>query len=157
MRVFYLGQGAKGDLRSKTHVEADDDAVNKAMESLQNDMEVLVKSAGKKKKKKIVEAIHDECCYDDKDWKGNNEKTLFVQGFETSLPRNEISSCGEIKRVFVPIECKTGVALGPESSIDDLEGCARCVLNTPFCCNQPTGGMDLEKDMEIFMNWDEAA
>ncbi|XP_019085281.1 PREDICTED: uncharacterized protein LOC104712945 isoform X2 [Camelina sativa] len=62
----------------------------------------------------------DVCNFGDKDHEGNNNRTLFCRGFDISVPRHEIkralwkhfSSCGKVKRVYVPIECATGVALG---------------------------------------------
>ncbi|KAG2326443.1 hypothetical protein Bca52824_009171 [Brassica carinata] len=52
--------------------------------------------------------------------KGNDERTIFVTGFDSSGSRDEIrselakhfSSCGELTRVFVPVECETGVSRG---------------------------------------------
>lgn len=63
---------------------------------------------------------HNECNYDNKDHLGHNDDTLFVRGFDTSLPRREIKSqlwkhfgsCGKVIRVYVPIECETGTSLG---------------------------------------------
>ncbi|XP_010416182.1 PREDICTED: polyadenylate-binding protein 2-B-like [Camelina sativa] len=62
----------------------------------------------------------EECNYGNKDHLGQNDHTLFCQGFDISVPRHEIKSalwkhfslCGKVTRVYVPIECATGVALG---------------------------------------------
>ncbi|ESQ42223.1 hypothetical protein EUTSA_v10015531mg, partial [Eutrema salsugineum] len=62
----------------------------------------------------------DTCCFECEDAKGNNHQTIFVKGLERVRPRDEIKnalsnlfgSCGEITRVFVPMECKTCVPLG---------------------------------------------
>ena len=61
-----------------------------------------------------------KCCFGTKDAEGNNEHTIFVTGFDNSGSRDEIrsalakhfSSCGELTRVFVHIECETGVSRG---------------------------------------------
>lgn len=66
-----------------------------------------------------MEAIH-EYCFESKDAERTDTDTIFVKGFDSSLPRDDIKtaltkhfgSCGEITRVFVPIECKTGASLG---------------------------------------------
>lgn len=71
-------------------------------------------------KKKVEPIYHNECNYDNKDHLGHNDDTLFVRGFDTSLPRREIKSqlwkhfgsCGKVIRVYVPIECETGASLG---------------------------------------------
>ncbi|XP_010485217.2 PREDICTED: polyadenylate-binding protein 2-like [Camelina sativa] len=77
-----------------------------------------VKNAFKKKTKKVEEYV---CNYDNHEEAfGNNHDTIFVKGFDCSLSRDDIKSslekhfgsCGEISRVFVPFECKTGSPLG---------------------------------------------
>ncbi|KAL1217584.1 Nucleolin 2 [Cardamine amara subsp. amara] len=69
--------------------------------------------------KEKVEEIY-ECCFETKEGEGNNRYTIFVWGFRCSLSRDDVKSalkkhfgsCGQITRVFVPIECKTGSPLG---------------------------------------------
>ncbi|KAH0882628.1 hypothetical protein HID58_058724 [Brassica napus] len=105
---------------SSTHAEA----VDEATDPLQNGKKIieflvlcyakflLCEEETTEKKK--------ECCFDTKDAKGNNERTIFVTGFDNSGSRDEIrsalakhfSSCGELTRVFVHIECETGVSRG---------------------------------------------
>ncbi|KAL1206362.1 Nucleolin 2 [Cardamine amara subsp. amara] len=62
-----------------------------------------------------------ECCFETEDSNANNHDSVFVFNLDTSLARDEIKtalrkhfeSCGvEVTRVFVPIECRTGVPLG---------------------------------------------
>ncbi|XP_019085703.1 PREDICTED: uncharacterized protein LOC104710220 isoform X2 [Camelina sativa] len=70
------------------------------------------------KKHKKAEEYH--CLYENEDAYGNSPMTVFVRGFDCSLPmadikstlRKHFSSCGVICRVFVPAECKTGSLLG---------------------------------------------
>ncbi|XP_024013303.1 uncharacterized protein LOC112087591 [Eutrema salsugineum] len=60
------------------------------------------------------------CCFDTKDALGNNDDTIFIKGFEYLRTREELKrllsnifgSCGEITRVYVPIECETRCPLG---------------------------------------------
>ncbi|CAA7032141.1 unnamed protein product [Microthlaspi erraticum] len=50
----------------------------------------------------------------------NNERTLFVKGFDRSHNKDDIKSaliehfapCGEITRVYVPYACTTGASIG---------------------------------------------
>ncbi|VVB00554.1 unnamed protein product [Arabis nemorensis] len=89
----------------------------------------------KKVRKSLVEALKKklqeeelpkktgefECCFDTKDADGMYCNYIFVRGFDTALPRDVIraalwkrfESLGcDVRRVFVPIECRTGVPLG---------------------------------------------
>ncbi|XP_013636539.1 polyadenylate-binding protein 2-like isoform X2 [Brassica napus] len=107
---------------SSTHAEA----VDEATDPLQNDKRELddseteVNSRKKQKQEEETTEKKKECCFDTKDAKGNNERTIFVTGFDNSGSRDEIrsalakhfSSCGELTRVFVHIECETGVSRG---------------------------------------------
>ncbi|CAH8359081.1 unnamed protein product [Eruca vesicaria subsp. sativa] len=103
---------------SSTHAEAADDPMQKEREL--NDLETEVNIRKKQKQEEETTEKKKECCYDTKDAEGNNERTIFVTGFDTSGSRDEIrsalakhfSSCGELTRVFVPIECETGVSIG---------------------------------------------
>lgn len=62
----------------------------------------------------------NECNFGNKDHLINTDRSLFVRGFDTFRPRQEIKSalwkhfesCGKVKRVYVPIECDTGSCLG---------------------------------------------
>ncbi|CAH8355014.1 unnamed protein product [Eruca vesicaria subsp. sativa] len=52
--------------------------------------------------------------------RGNNDRTILVKGFENLRPKDEtknalsnfFSSCGEVTRVYVPIECRNRLPLG---------------------------------------------
>ncbi|XP_019093496.1 PREDICTED: uncharacterized protein LOC104753817, partial [Camelina sativa] len=71
-------------------------------------------------RKEVKPIYHNECNFGNKDHLALNDDTLFVRGFDTSLPRHEIksalwkhfSSCGKVTTVYVPIECATGASLG---------------------------------------------
>ncbi|KAJ0245864.1 hypothetical protein HA466_0182690 [Hirschfeldia incana] len=73
------------------------------------------KKTEREKKKK-----EDSCCYGCEGAFGNNDRTIFVKGFQHLRPRDEIKnelinifgSCGKIIRVFVPMHCGTCVPLG---------------------------------------------
>ncbi|KAF3580314.1 hypothetical protein DY000_02029049 [Brassica cretica] len=108
---------------SSSHAEAAAEATDPLQkERVLDDSETEVNSRKKQKQKQEEETTEKkkECCFDTKDAKGNNERTIFVTGFDNSGSRDEIrsalakhfSSCGELKRVFVHIECETGVSRG---------------------------------------------
>ncbi|VVA95601.1 unnamed protein product [Arabis nemorensis] len=106
--------------------------LSKAMKKLQeillsktNLLEASLKEIETPKKKeeetpKKKEEPKSICCFDVEEAYGNNSQTLFVKGFENLRPRDEIKkdltnifgSCGEVTRVFVPIECKIRLPLG---------------------------------------------
>lgn len=65
------------------------------------------------------------CYFDSEGSDMKNSKTIFVKGFDCSLPmdvikrklREHFSTCGEkVSTVFLPYECKTGSLLGSVSS-----------------------------------------
>ncbi|KAG2326479.1 hypothetical protein Bca52824_009207 [Brassica carinata] len=105
-----------------------------------DDSETEVNSLKKQKQEEETTEKKKECCFDTKDAKGNNERTIFVTGFDTSGSRDEIrsaltkhfSSCGELTGVFVPIECKTGLLVTMAKSRAeyychvDFTGCEIC-------------------------------
>ncbi|KFK35837.1 hypothetical protein AALP_AA4G043600 [Arabis alpina] len=71
--------------------------------------------------KKTEELATFECCFESEDSEGPLSHSVLVKGFDTCHSRDDIKtalwkhfeSCGcEVVRVFVPIECKTGVPLG---------------------------------------------
>ncbi|XP_018434322.1 polyadenylate-binding protein 2 isoform X1 [Raphanus sativus] len=107
---------------SSSHAEAAADATDslqKAEREL-DDLETEFNSRKKQKQEEETTEKKKECCFGTKDAKGNNERTIFVTGFDSSGSRDEIrsalakhfSSCGELTRVFVHIECETGVSRG---------------------------------------------
>ncbi|KAG2289844.1 hypothetical protein Bca4012_029107 [Brassica carinata] len=108
---------------SSTHAEASDEATDplqKAYKRELDDSEAEVNDRKKQKQEEETTEKKKKCCFDTKDAKGNNERTIFVTGFDNSGSRDEIrsalakhfSSCGELTRVFVHIECETGVSRG---------------------------------------------
>ncbi|KFK35839.1 hypothetical protein AALP_AA4G043800 [Arabis alpina] len=71
--------------------------------------------------KKAEELATFECCFESEDSEGHYSRSVLVKGFDTCHSRDDIKtalwkhfeSCGcKVVRVFVPIECKTGVPLG---------------------------------------------
>ncbi|CAH8267645.1 unnamed protein product [Arabidopsis lyrata] len=104
---------------------------------------------------KTEELATHECNFETDDSDGNNEYTVFVRGLDTSLPRVDIKnalwkhfeSCGcEVTRVYVPIECQTGVPLGfafidvddEEKALDLGRGyMGRCWLYVMMAIHQP--------------------
>ncbi|CAH8338554.1 unnamed protein product [Eruca vesicaria subsp. sativa] len=66
-------------------------------------------------KKKVV-----ECCFESEDAFIQHQKTIFVEGFMCSPPRDDIKSalinhfspCGKVSRVSIPFHCKTGSPMG---------------------------------------------
>ncbi|KAG2289847.1 hypothetical protein Bca4012_029103 [Brassica carinata] len=108
---------------SSTHAEASDEATDplqKAYKRELDDLETEVDSRKKRKQEEETTEKKKKCCFGTKDAEGNNEHTIFVTGFDNSGSRDEIrsalakhfSSCGELTRVFVHIECETGVSRG---------------------------------------------
>nr|VDD05432.1 unnamed protein product [Brassica oleracea] len=107
---------------SSSHAEAAAEATDplqKAEREL-DDLETEVDSRKRQKQEEETTEKKKKCCFGTKDAKGNNERTIFVTGFDNSGSRDEIrsalakhfSSCGELTRVFVHIECETGVSRG---------------------------------------------
>ncbi|WZZ48921.1 hypothetical protein YC2023_049028 [Brassica napus] len=107
---------------SSSHAEAAAEATDplqKAEREL-DDLETEVDSRKKRKQEEETTEKKKKCCFGTKDAEGNNEHTIFVTGFDNSGSRDEIrsalakhfSSCGELTRVFVHIECETGVSRG---------------------------------------------
>ncbi|KAF8085321.1 hypothetical protein N665_0672s0035 [Sinapis alba] len=108
---------------SSSHAEAADEATYPVQKERElDDLETEVHARKKQKQKQEEETTEkkQQCCFDTKDADGNNDRTIFVTDFDTSGSRDEIrsalakhfSSCGELTRVFVPIECETGVSRG---------------------------------------------
>ncbi|KAF8089909.1 hypothetical protein N665_0494s0014 [Sinapis alba] len=107
---------------SSSHAEAADEATYPVQKERElDDLETEVSSSRKKQKQEEeTTEKKKQCCFDTKDADGNNDRTIFVTDFDTSGSRDEIrsalakhfSSCGELTRVFVPIECETGVSRG---------------------------------------------
>nr|VDD05492.1 unnamed protein product [Brassica oleracea] len=108
---------------SSTHAEASDEATDplqKAYKRELDDSEAEVNDRKKQKQEEETTEKKKKCCFGTKDAEGNNEHTIFVTGFDNSGSRDEIrsalakhfSSCGELTRVFVHIECETGVSRG---------------------------------------------
>ncbi|XP_056843443.1 nucleolin 1-like isoform X2 [Raphanus sativus] len=104
---------------SSSHAEA----AAEATDPLQKERELETEVDSRKRQKQEEEETAEKkkrCCFGTKDAKGNDERTIFVSGFDNSGSRDEIrsalakhfSSCGELTRVFVHIECKTGVSRG---------------------------------------------
>ncbi|CAF1810784.1 unnamed protein product, partial [Brassica napus] len=93
--------------------------LKKIIEEL-NDLETEVNCRKRQKQEEETTEKKKKCCFGTKDAEGNNEHTIFVTGFDNSGSRDEIrsalakhfSSCGELTRVFVHIECETGVSRG---------------------------------------------
>ncbi|XP_013636530.1 PREDICTED: nucleolin 1-like isoform X2 [Brassica oleracea var. oleracea] len=107
---------------SSSHAEAAAEAADplqKAEREL-NDLETEVNCRKRQKQEEETTEKKKKCCFGTKDAEGNNEHTIFVTGFDNSGSRDEIrsalakhfSSCGELTRVFVHIECETGVSRG---------------------------------------------
>ncbi|WZZ48919.1 hypothetical protein YC2023_049026 [Brassica napus] len=105
---------------SSSHAEAAAEATDPLQKERVLDSETEANSRKKQKQEEETTEKKKECCFDTKDAKGNNERTIFVTGFDNSGSRDEIrsalakhlSSCGELTRVFVHIECETGVSRG---------------------------------------------
>ncbi|CAF1810766.1 unnamed protein product [Brassica napus] len=107
---------------SSTHAEAVDEATDPLQKDKRelDDSETEVNSRKKQKQEEETTEKKKKCCFGTKDAEGNNEHTIFVTGFDNSGSRDEIrsalakhfSSCGELTRVFVHIECETGVSRG---------------------------------------------
>ncbi|XP_010502319.1 PREDICTED: uncharacterized protein LOC104779636 [Camelina sativa] len=100
--------------RLSTSTDVDSTTQNeKDSESESYDLEQVVR-----KKHKKAEEYH--CLYENEDAYGGTPMTIFVRGFDCSLPmadirstlRKHFNSCGVISRIFVPAECKTGSLLG---------------------------------------------
>ncbi|KAG2319014.1 hypothetical protein Bca52824_012227 [Brassica carinata] len=61
-----------------------------------------------------------ECCFESEDVFIEHQKTIFVEGFRCSPPRDDIKSalikhfspCGKVSRVSVPFHCQTGSLMG---------------------------------------------
>ncbi|KAJ0238781.1 Nucleoplasmin-like domain-containing protein [Hirschfeldia incana] len=94
--------------------------LSEAVKTLQQILLTKADLPEEKETPKDKEEEEDSCCFGCKEAKGNNDRTIFVKGFENLRPRNEIktalsnffASCGEITRVYVPIECKNRLPLG---------------------------------------------
>ncbi|XP_056844084.1 uncharacterized protein LOC108806424 isoform X2 [Raphanus sativus] len=107
---------------SSSHAEAAADATDSLQKERELDDSETEFNSRKKQKQEEEETAEKKkrCCFGTKDAKGNDERTIFVSGFDNSGSRDEIrsalakhfSSCGELTRVFVHIECKTGVSRG---------------------------------------------
>ncbi|KAJ0258793.1 RNA recognition motif domain-containing protein [Hirschfeldia incana] len=107
---------------SSTHAEAADEAAVPLQTDKRelDDLETEVDSRKRQKQEEETAEKKKRCCFGTKDAKGNDERTIFVTGFDSSGSRDEIrsalakhfSSCGELTRVFVHVECKTGVSRG---------------------------------------------
>ncbi|KAL0720832.1 hypothetical protein Bca4012_035431 [Brassica carinata] len=106
---------------SSSHAEAAAEATDPLQKERElDDLETEVNCRKKQKQEEETTEKKKKCCFGTKDAKGNDERTIFVSGFDTSGSRDEIrsalakhfSSCGELTRVFVSIECKTGVSRG---------------------------------------------
>ncbi|XP_018434043.2 nucleolin 1-like isoform X1 [Raphanus sativus] len=108
---------------SSSHAEAAADATD-SLQKAERELDDLETEVDSRKRQKQEEEETAEkkkrCCFGTKDAKGNDERTIFVTGFDNSGSRDEIrsalakhfSSCGVLTRVFVHIECKTGVSRG---------------------------------------------
>ncbi|VVA95603.1 unnamed protein product [Arabis nemorensis] len=84
----------------------------------------LKENAIPKKNEEAIPKTKEEeeftCCFECEEATRHNDQTLLVKGFDNVRPRDDIKndlirvfgSLGEITRVFVPMECKTGVPLG---------------------------------------------
>ncbi|WZY92058.1 hypothetical protein YC2023_064387 [Brassica napus] len=108
---------------SMTVAEASDEAIDPLQKAYKREFDDWETEVNNRKKQKQAEETTEKkkkCCFGTKDAKGNNEHTIFVTGFDNSGSRDEIrsalakhfSSCGELTRVFVHIECETGVSRG---------------------------------------------
>ncbi|KAG2311152.1 hypothetical protein Bca52824_022709 [Brassica carinata] len=126
--VHFIGNKKK---KKKIHKENSEEIkeMNKSIKELSEAVKTLqqivlrkadLPAEEKETPKKKMEEEEDSCCFGCKEARGNDERTIFVKGFENLRPRNEIktalsnffSSCGEITRVYVPIECKNRLPLG---------------------------------------------
>ncbi|VVB09580.1 unnamed protein product [Arabis nemorensis] len=120
----------KGKKR-KNRKESDGDeipALNKKVDQIGNclnELTGIVKKLNKNsemssKEKEIPKKVEYECLFENEDSDMGNGQTIFVRGFDCSFPIDDIkstltkhfSSCGEVWRVFLPYECKTGSPLG---------------------------------------------
>ncbi|KAF3582336.1 hypothetical protein DY000_02029067 [Brassica cretica] len=106
---------------SSSHAEAAAEATDPLQKERElDDSEAEVNNRKKQKQEEETTEKKKKCCFGTKDAEGNNEHTIFVTGFDSSGSRDEIrsalakhfSSCGELRRVFVPVECETGVSRG---------------------------------------------
>ncbi|CAA7046945.1 unnamed protein product [Microthlaspi erraticum] len=77
-----------------------------------------------------------ECCFETEDSDANVDHAVLVVGIDTCLAREDIKSAlrkhfesggCQVSRIFVPIECQTGVPLGSAFIlVDDKQKALRC-------------------------------
>ncbi|KAL1216868.1 Nucleolin 2 [Cardamine amara subsp. amara] len=104
-------------------------------EIFQSKAHLPVISFGKKEPVKKPQPIN-ECNFGNKDHLINANHSVFVRGFDTSLPRQQIKnalwkhfeSYGKVETVYVPIECATGSSLG-YAFVEMEEGFTNKLLN----------------------------
>ncbi|CAL9244072.1 unnamed protein product [Arabidopsis halleri] len=112
-----------GKRLKKCSASTDAEATTESSQNVLDDMGVTLKKQKKESdedEKTALKKVEEyKCSFDDKDAFGDNDRTIFVRGFDCSLPRDDIKSAlekhfgsCEITRVFVPIECKTGSPIG---------------------------------------------
>ncbi|CAH8280099.1 unnamed protein product [Arabidopsis lyrata] len=113
-----------GKRLKKCSASTDAESTTEPSQNVLDDLEVTLKKQKKEidedEKTALKKVEEYDCCFEDKDAFGNNERTILVRGFDCSLPRDDVKSalkkyfgsCGEISRVFVPIECQTGSPAG---------------------------------------------
>ncbi|CAH8362376.1 unnamed protein product [Eruca vesicaria subsp. sativa] len=97
-------------------------SIKELSEAVKTLQQILLTRADPPEEKETPKKKEEEssCCFGCKEARGNNDRTIFVKGFENLRPKDEIknalsnffSSCGEVTRVYVPIECRNRLPLG---------------------------------------------
>ncbi|CAH2075930.1 unnamed protein product [Thlaspi arvense] len=95
----------------------------KKIDELSNSLKELTETVKKlKEETALKEKVTPKgCCFESEDAAMlKHRETIFVSGFDGSLPSDEIrrslkehfSSCGEVSQLFLPFHCQTGIHMG---------------------------------------------